>query len=101
MKFALENDATVKQETATYDGRDIDVERIYLQPYADEQDHREDMKGYVGKRYVFTLSKQVPGGVLEMRSERADENGEKTVELLRLNRISHDDALASDVAPRG
>lgn len=91
VKTALQNTAKVSEEQAEYDGREIDVKRIRFNPFAREEDHRDQLDAQVQKRYVFTLSDAVPGGVLEMRSETPSNanGGDPLVERLSLASISH------------
>ncbi|MES1930195.1 hypothetical protein SADO_13108 [Salinisphaera dokdonensis CL-ES53] len=86
MKFAFEDEATVEEGKAEYDGHEVAVKRISLQPFKQEKAHREALGSETEKRYVITLSDEVPGGVLEMRSEIPPQNGasNKTVERLAL-----------------
>lgn len=100
MKFALEDDATVDEDKARYDGHEIKVQRVSMQPFIAEKAHRNALGKATEKRYVFTLSDEVPGGVLEMRSETPaqDETHEATVERLALEsvkRATHDPSTGS------
>lgn len=90
VKVALEEDARVAEETASYDGQEVPVKRIYLQPFKNEEGHRQALAGEVNKRYVITLSDQVPGSVLEMRSEtpNGEASGEDTVDRLALESVT-------------
>lgn len=91
VKFALQDASTVEDGTAEYDGKEVPVKRVRLQPFADEQRHRNDLAAEVDKRYTFTLSDDVPGGVLEMRSEipPSADHDQKIVERLALRSVTH------------
>lgn len=100
VKFALEDTATVTQDTAPYEGKQVAVERIQLTPYANEQAHRDKLDAAVDRRYTFILSDAVPGGVLEIRAEVPAENGQPALlDRLTLARsTTNTDSTASTMA---
>ena len=51
-----------------YQGRTIAARQITISPYTDDP-LRARFENLVGKRYVFTLSDAVPGGVLSIRTQ--------------------------------
>jgi hypothetical protein len=68
IKQALQNNATIKKGTARYHGKPVDTTRISITPYARMTSHQSDMGKSLTERYIFTLSDDVPGRVLEIKS---------------------------------
>ncbi len=67
IKQALEDDAQVKHVEFKYDGRVVDGVEIRVAPYLNDP-HQDELKAFVNKYYVFTLSEAVPGDVYELRT---------------------------------
>ncbi|MHB0777149.1 hypothetical protein [Halomonas sp. WWR20] len=88
IKLALENSANVEAVTLDYNGNQVTGQRITLQPFAEEREHRGQLASYLDKTYRFTLSDEVPGSVYEMQASvpaHADE--QPVVEALRLDSV--------------
>jgi hypothetical protein len=60
-------------------GRQVEGWRVAVTPFAQDR-HRDKLGAYAAKRYEFTLSDAVPGGVYEMRLVTPDTNGAPLVE---------------------
>jgi hypothetical protein len=70
IRLSLADEATVKDTTIRYGGRDLAAEEVRVVPYA--HDPRVAQFGpLVGKSYVFVLAKAVPGGVFQIRTSTA------------------------------
>lgn len=65
IRMALYQGASVQPVNAQYQGRAVAAQQIVLTPYQDDP-NRARFESYVLKRYVFTLSPDVPGGVVQM-----------------------------------
>ncbi|MES1948808.1 hypothetical protein C84B14_15743 [Salinisphaera sp. C84B14] len=91
VKFALQDSASVTEDIADYRGEQVAVQRIELEPYADERGHREKMADAVKRHYTFVLSDAVPGGVLELRASTpaGDGRGETLDRMTLLPPDSH------------
>jgi len=67
IRLALAEDAKPVAGSAEWNGRRVATTVIRIEPFAkDEQRHR--FLKYAGMQYEFVLSKDVPGGVLELRA---------------------------------
>jgi len=67
IRMALANDAKLEPVRIAYQGRELSATRVSVQPYVgDPNTHR--FKGMEGKRYSFTVSDEVPGGIYEIVS---------------------------------
>lgn len=97
IKLALQDATEVDTGTAVYNGEKVAVKRIRLQPFINEDTHRDALGAEIDKRYVFTLSEAVPGEVLEMKSviPPSDAQQGEIVERLRLQDVSHGTEEAS------
>ena len=67
IRLALADDAKVRSVEVKYGGRTVAATEVSVRPYVDDP-LKERFKDWVGKAYVFTLSDQVPSGVLELRT---------------------------------
>lgn len=67
IRLALADGATVRSVAVRYAGKTIQATEVSVRPYVDDP-LKERFKDWVGKSYVFTLSDQVPSGVLELRT---------------------------------
>ena len=68
IRMAVFNAATIADVSLPYQGRTIAARQITISPYTDDP-LRARFENLVGKRYVFTLSDAVPGGVLSIRTQ--------------------------------
>jgi len=66
--MAVYQGATMNEASASYLGRSVATRQITVAPYVDDP-LRGRFEALAGKRYVFTLSDQVPGGVIGIRSQ--------------------------------
>jgi hypothetical protein len=67
IKQALEDEAQVKPIKFRYGGQMVDGTKITITPYLDDP-HRTRMAQHATKYYYFTLSKDVPGEVYQIRT---------------------------------
>lgn len=67
IRLALADHAEVTSVPVQYAGKTIQATRVTVRPYLDDP-LKDRFKDWVGKSYVFTLSDQVPSGVLELRT---------------------------------
>jgi hypothetical protein len=92
IRMALANGAEVRDVEAAVGARRVPATEIRLAPYHDDP-ARSRYERFAETTYVFTLSKDVPGAVLEMRSElRAPADAAKpqplvVADVLRFSRI--------------
>ena len=68
IRMAVYQGATMTEASVSYLGRKVAARQITVAPYVDDP-LRARFEALAGKRYVFTLSDQVPGGVVSMRSQ--------------------------------
>ncbi len=68
IRMAVADAATITEVTLPHEGRNVAARQITITPYADDP-LRARFENLVGKRYVFTLSDAVPGGVLSIRTQ--------------------------------
>jgi hypothetical protein len=68
IRMALAEGAQVAPVTATVDARPMSATEIRIEPYRDDP-ARPRYERFADKRYRFTLSDDVPGKVVEMRSD--------------------------------
>jgi hypothetical protein len=68
IRMAVADAATINDVTLPYQGRTIAAKEITITPYADDP-LRARFEQLVNKRYVFTLSDGVPGGVVSIRTQ--------------------------------
>ncbi|OGT80934.1 MAG: hypothetical protein A3H91_14645 [Gammaproteobacteria bacterium RIFCSPLOWO2_02_FULL_61_13] len=67
IKLALSESATVEPVEIAFAGKKVKALRIVITPFAKDP-HRAQFEQFTGKRYEFTLSKEVPGTLYEIRS---------------------------------
>jgi hypothetical protein len=67
IRLALAEAASVEPVSVSYGGRRLQGSRIAIQPYLDDP-MQEKMRKYVGKRYVFIVSDDIPGAVYQLAS---------------------------------
>ena len=68
IRIAVADAATIRDVTLPFQGRTVAAKEIAITPYADDP-LRVRFEQLVNKRYVFTLSDAVPGGVLSIRTQ--------------------------------
>lgn len=68
IRMALAEGGTVEEVTLKRDSRRIAATEIHIAPYRDDP-ARSRYEKFADKTYVFTLSDEVPGKVVELRSE--------------------------------
>ncbi len=70
IRMALAEDAQIKEVTVNLGPRRVAATEIHIAPYRDDP-ARSRYEKFAEKTYVFTLSDEVPGKVVEMRGELA------------------------------
>jgi hypothetical protein len=90
IRLALAQSAQVQPHRFTYAGKGVDGREIVIVPYRDDPMHAR-FEPYVGKRYTFIVSPQVPGGIYQVRAAAAGEQGQpsrvdETLTLVRVER---------------
>ena len=68
IRMAVADAATITEVSLPYQGRSVAAKQITITPYADDP-LRARFEQLTNKRYVFTLSDAVPGGVLSIRTQ--------------------------------
>ena len=68
IRMAVYQGATMSDVSVSYRGRNVAARQIVVAPYVDDP-LRVRFETLAGKRYAFTLSDQVPGGVVSIRSQ--------------------------------
>ena len=68
IRIAVAEAATIRDVTLPFEGRNVSAKEIAITPYADDP-LRARFEQLINKRYVFTLSDAVPGGVLSIRTQ--------------------------------
>jgi hypothetical protein len=68
IRIALAEGAQVKPVSVTVSGKPVQAREINIAPYRDDP-ARPRYEKFAEKTFAFTLSDQVPGGIVEMRSE--------------------------------
>ena len=68
IRMAVADAATITEVTLPFQGRNVAAKQIAITPYADDP-LRARFEQLTNKRYVFTLSDAVPGGVLSIRTQ--------------------------------
>lgn len=68
IRIAVAEAATIREVTLPFQGRKVAAREISITPYADDP-LRARFEHLINKRYVFTLSDAVPGGVLSVRTQ--------------------------------
>jgi hypothetical protein len=75
IRLALAESAEVRPRRFTYAGKPVDGREIVIRPYQNDPMHAR-FEQYVGKRYTFVVSPQVPGGVYQVHTEAAGPAGQ-------------------------
>lgn len=65
--LALKDKAEIKPVKVQYKGKPIDAYRISITPYADDKAAAK-MEGWDKSKFVFVVSKQVPGEIVDLHS---------------------------------
>lgn len=81
IRMALAEGARVRTVTRVVGGREVSAVEISIAPYRDDP-ARSRYERFAEKTYVLTLSDQVPGAVIEMRSELLAHGSGATPELV-------------------
>jgi hypothetical protein len=68
IRMAVAEAASIAELSLPYRGAQVKVQQITLAPYLDDP-LRARFENLAGKRYVFTLSDAVPGGLLSLRTQ--------------------------------
>jgi hypothetical protein len=89
IRMAVYQGATMSAVSASYLGRSVAARQITVAPYLDDP-LRARFETLAGKRYAFTLSDQVPGGVASIRTQ-VDSAGAPPllVEEMTLEGVAH------------
>jgi hypothetical protein len=74
IRLALAEGAQVSPRHFSFAGKEVDGREIAIQPYLNDPMGARFEK-YVGKRYAFVVSPQVPGGVYQIRAAAAGAAG--------------------------
>lgn len=74
IRMAVYQNATMREVTATYRGRSVNAREVSISPYLDDP-LRARFEKLINKRYVFTLSDAVPGGVVNVRTQVVGPDG--------------------------
>lgn len=93
IRMAVYQGATLRELTLGYQGRRIAAREFVIAPYVDDP-LRARFETLANKSYVFTLSDEVPGGVVSIRTQVA---GDTDVPLLR-EEMTLDGVTASEAA---
>ena len=68
IRMALYEAAKVSDARFTYKGKTVTGKEIVINPYKDDP-NRAKFEKFTGKQYVFSLSDDVPGGVVAIRTQ--------------------------------
>ncbi len=71
IRMAVYQGAQQRAVTVNYRGKAVAGQEFTITPYADDP-NRARFEQLAGKRYVFTLSDAVPGGIYSIRAQVAD-----------------------------
>lgn len=78
IRKALYSKATEGQRSFSYKGKSVAAQEFEIIPFVDDP-LRERLQPWVDKHYVFTLSPQVPGGIVAIRTWLKTPDGLQTV----------------------
>lgn len=67
IRMAMVDQAVVRETRVVYNGSEVAASEVRLLPYANDP-ARSRYDRYADKRYVFVMSKAVPGGVYQVRT---------------------------------
>jgi hypothetical protein len=91
IRMAVYQGATMRELAVIYQGRSVAAREFVIAPYVDDP-LRARFEKLAGKNYVFTLSAEVPGGVVSIQTQVA---GAANAPLLR------EEMTLDGVAPAG
>jgi len=74
IRLALAEAAQVKPFHFRFGGKEVDGREIVILPYQNDPMHAR-YEDYIGKRYTFVVSEQVPGGIYQVRAAAAGQPG--------------------------
>ena len=78
IRLALAEAAQVRPCRFTWAGKGVDGREVVILPYQNDPMHAR-FEPYVGKRYTFVISDQVPGGVYQVHTAAAGDKGSPPV----------------------
>ncbi|MCB1908620.1 MAG: hypothetical protein KDH15_14720 [Rhodocyclaceae bacterium] len=87
IRLALAGDARIEPVSFEYGGRRLEGTQVAVSPYRDDPNRRR-FRGMERKRYEFTLSELVPGGIFRLRTSvepAPGERGPRIEEVLTLS----------------
>lgn len=99
IRMAVYQGATVREITLPWRGREVPGREITIAPYLDDP-LRTRFEALAVKRYVFTLSEAVPGGVYALRTQVAGATPEAVPLVVEELRLDGESALPSDPPKR-
>lgn len=67
IRLALAHAAQVRPLRIAFGGKSVAGREVAIEPYRDDPMHAR-FERYTGKRYLFVLSEQVPGGIFQLRA---------------------------------
>ncbi len=67
IRLAFADNAEIRPASAVVDGRQVAASEVVIRPFADDP-MKARLGAFATKSYAFTLSDQVPGGVVQLRS---------------------------------
>jgi hypothetical protein len=79
IRLALARSATVDPVTIQFGGRSLKASAISITPFADDN-LKERLKNYAGKRYLFVMCPDVPGAVVRIETTTSAPSGSTTSE---------------------
>jgi len=68
IKTALEEESELTETTIRFDGQDVPGHEIVITPYSNDPDKARYDGNYWDKRYVFTVSEQIPGYIYSIEA---------------------------------
>lgn len=74
IRYAFAGEPKVRPVTFTYTGKEVSGTEITIQPYL-KAELRYRYPKFVAKKYIFTLSDEIPGGVYAIRAVTPSKNG--------------------------
>ena len=86
VRLALAESAQIEPVTMDVQGRQVEALRISIRPYQNDP-MQARFPAFTGKIYTFTISKQVPGMVYEMRTEVRDPHAPAQAPPLVIERV--------------
>ncbi len=68
IKLALADRQATEQIELQLNGRSVPAEVVRILPYAEDEEHRAELKEYAGKYYEFIFSEEVPGALYQIHT---------------------------------